>query len=151
MVNKQCVACGQSFQPRPQVPQQAYCSAPSCQHQRKRQWQRNKMQTDPDYQDNQSRAQQAWNGRNPDYWRNYRKSHPEYVERNRSLQRGRNAKSKANPVAKMDASIPANPLPTGIYQLCLVTDDKIAKMDVWTVAITVHACECKPNVNIAKR
>lgn len=75
MAIKQCLACGQSFQPRPQVPLQTYCSAPSCQQHRKRQWHRNKLQTDPDYQENQQRAQQSWIERNPDYWRQYRESH----------------------------------------------------------------------------
>lgn len=151
MVSKSCAACGESFQPRPQVPQQSYCAAPECQRERRRQWQRLKLQSDPDYQDNQMRAQQAWSHRNPDYWRNYRDSHPEYVERNRAMQQERNAKAQAGHVAKMDASKPVIPLPSGVYQLSLVTDTEIAKMDVWTVEIRVHACECVPRVVIAKR
>ncbi len=144
MAIKQCFACGLSFQPRPQVPLQTYCSAPSCQQHRKRQWHRNKLQTDPDYQENQQRAQQSWIERNPDYWRQYRESHPKYVDRNRTLQRTRNAKAKNNRVANMDASSPAKLLPSGIYRLSLVTEANIAKMDVWTVEITLHSCECRP-------
>lgn len=86
MERKRCLACDLLFKPRPQVPHQSYCSAPSCQRERRRQWQRHKLQTDPDYQDNQARAQQAWSQRNPDYSRQYRDSHPEYVERNRNRQ-----------------------------------------------------------------
>jgi len=151
MENKQCVACGQSFQPCPQVPQQAYCSASSCQRERRRQWQRLKLQTDSDYQDNQARAQQTWSQRNPNYSRKYRESHPEYVKRNRALQHERNAKAMVVQIAKMDASTPVIPLPSGVYHLRLVTDSGIAKMDVWTVEITVHSCECKLHVDIAKR
>lgn len=151
MENKQCVACSQPFQPRPQVPHQSYCSAPDCQRERRRQWQRLKLQTDPDYQDNQSRAQQAWSQRNPNYWREYREVHPQYVERNRALQHERNAKTVVGSIAKMDASKPGIPLPSGIYRLSLVADAEIAKMDVWTVEIIVHACECVPRVKIAKR
>ena len=151
MENKQCVACSQLFQPRPQVPHQSYCSAPDCQRERRRQWQRLKLQTDPDYQNNQSRAQQAWCQRNPDYWREYREANPQYVERNRALQQGRNAKASAPSIAKMDVSIPQIPLPSGIYRLTLVKGAGIAKMDAWTVEITVHACECVPRVAIAKR
>lgn len=105
MENKYCMACGQIFQPRPQTPQQSYCSAPSCQGQRKNRWQRNKLQNDPDYRDNQRSAQQAWLERNPDYWRQYRKSHPTYAERNRSLQRGRNRQATASAIANMDLSL----------------------------------------------
>lgn len=100
MENKQCVACNQPFQPRPQVPGQSYCSAPACQRERRKQWQRRKLQTDPDYQDNQARAQQAWTKRNPDYWLEYRESHPEYVERNRARQLERNAKVTGHTIAK---------------------------------------------------
>lgn len=67
MANKNCVACGQPFQPHPQVLQQSYCAAPDCQRERRRQWQRVKLQTDADYQNNQARAQQTWSQRNPDY------------------------------------------------------------------------------------
>jgi len=116
MEHKQCIACGLSFKPRPQIPQQSYCSSPDCQRERRRQWQRDKLQSDPDYQDNQARAQQAWSLRNPDYWREYRASHPKYVERNRALQQERNAKAMVAPIAKMDASTPAIPLPSGIYE-----------------------------------
>ena len=151
MENKLCLACGLPFQPRPQVPQQSYCAAPECQRERRRQWQRTKLQSDPDYQDNQTRAQQAWSQRNPDYWRNYRKSHPEYVERNRVLQLDRNAKVHLDEVAKMDASTLDIPLPSGVYHLSLVTEAGIAKMDVWTVEIRVHACKCQSHVEIAKR
>ena len=151
MENRHCIACGQIFQPRPQSPHQSYCSAPSCQRQRKRQWQKNKLVNDPDYHYNQKQAQQAWIERNPDYWRQYRKSHPKYVEHNRSLQRGRNRQASAGSIAKMDASIPVNSIPSGIYQLSLVTDDPIAKMDIWTVEITVHTCCCTNSSKIAKR
>lgn len=151
MVSKLCAACGESFKPRPQVPQQSYCAEPECQRERRRQWQQAKLQSDPDYQDNQARAQQAWNQRHPDYWRDYRQSHPEYVERNRVLQQVRNAKVMASPIAKMDVSNRALPLPSGVYRLSLATDSGIAKMEVWTVEIRVHACECVPRVVIAKR
>jgi len=151
MANKLCVACGQPFLPRPQIPDQTYCSALDCQRERRSQWHRRKLQTDPDYRDNQLRAQQAWTQRNPDYWREYRESRPEYVEQNRIQQKERNAKGIAHPIAKMDVSNSAIPLPSGIYHLSLVSETDIAKMDVWTVEITVHACQCLLPVKIAKR
>ena len=89
--------------------------------------------------------------RNPNYWREYRESHPEYVERNRVRQRERNAKVRGRSIAKMDVSISSALLPSGIYHLSLVTDAGIAKMDVWTVEITVLACQCLSGVEIAKR
>lgn len=151
MESKQCSACGQIFQPRPQVPDQSYCSLPICQRERRRKWQKIKLQFDSDYQDNQARAQQAWSQRNPEYWREYRKSHPKYAERNRVLQHERNKKPTADKIANMDLSDRLSLLPSGIYNLSLVTDDGIAKMDVWTVEITVHSCQYKSKAKIAKR
>jgi len=150
MENRHCVACKQIFQPHPQSPHQSYCSSPDCQRQRKGLWQKNRLKTDPDYRDNQKRAQQAWKKRHPDYDRQYRKANPEHAERNRTLQRERNRR-KSSAIAKMDASIPLNSLPSGIYLLSLVTDDPSAKMDAWTVEITVHACACANPGEIAKR
>jgi hypothetical protein len=58
-MTRRCACCGKPFAPRPQVPDQACCAAPDCQRARKRQWQRAKLQSDPDYRSNQRAAQQA--------------------------------------------------------------------------------------------
>ncbi|HNQ04624.1 MAG TPA: hypothetical protein PKH69_08425 [Thiobacillaceae bacterium] len=100
-MTQHCACCGRPFEPRPQVPDQAYCSAPDCQRARKRQWQRAKHQSDPDYRINQRAAQQAWSQRNQDYWRNYREDRPEYVQRNREQQRLRDANGADVDLAKM--------------------------------------------------
>ncbi len=147
---KHCPACGDQFQPRPQIPQQTYCSAPACQLQRRKQWQRLKLQTDPDYRDNQGRAQQAWSQRNSDYWRQNRESHPDYVDRNR-VQRGRDGDPVTGSLAKMDASNSPASLPSGLYRLIPVSDPNLAKMDVWIVEIAVRDHEIVPRVDLAKR
>jgi len=105
MESKRCAACGQAFRPRPQVPQQCYCPAPACQRERRRSWQLAKRQSDPDYHDNQARAQRAWRKRNPDYWREYRRTHPQYRDRNRAQQRERNDRRRERLIAKMDVSM----------------------------------------------
>lgn len=137
METKHCTACGQAFQPRPQTPRQCYCREPACQRERRRRWQSAKLQVDPDYRDNQARAQQAWSQRNPDYWREYRANHKVYLERNRALQRKRNANRARNSIAKMDASTPGTFLPSGIYRLSRVAAGEIAKMDAWMVELTL--------------
>jgi len=45
---------------RPQVRNQAFCPSPDCQRARKRQWQCDKLKSDPTYRINQRAAQQAW-------------------------------------------------------------------------------------------
>ncbi|WP_082793556.1 hypothetical protein [Collimonas pratensis] len=137
MKSKHCAACGQIFYPRPQVPLQNYCAAPACQRERRRRWQEKKRQSDPDYQDNQSRAQQAWCKQHPDYWREYRITHPEYMKRNRTQQRERNEQARASSIAKMDASAPIFRLQSGIYRIAGVASAGIAKKNAWIVEITL--------------
>ncbi len=48
------------------------------------------MQKDKAYRLNQKDAQERWAAKRPNYWRNYRKQHPEYVKRNREKQQRRN-------------------------------------------------------------
>jgi hypothetical protein len=151
MEMKRCAACDQVFQPRPQVPAQSYCSLPDCQKERRRRWQQEKLRTDQDYRDNQARAQKAWLERNPDYWREYRSTHEDYVERNRAFQRTRNAQRNNSPIAKMDVSPSLSPLTSGIYRMSPVEVSEFAKIDVWTVQITVLSTLSEPRPKVAKR
>ena len=137
MDSKQCAGCGKPFHPRPQTPQQTYCSASRCQRERRRRWQQARRQSDPEYQDNQSRAQASWLERHPDYWRQYRRTHPQYSERNRSLQRERDSRRRERVLAKMAVSPRDSAVPSGIYRLSPVTRDDLAKSDAWMVQITV--------------
>ena len=131
METRRCEACGEGFHPRAQNPQQHYCSARACQRERRRRWQREKRRSDPDYRDNQARAQQHWRERHPQYWREYRRRHPEYVEGNRNAQRRRNRRRgvpepPAATIAKMDASEGISPVPSGTYRLQPVDASGIA-------------------------
>lgn len=136
MERKPCVSCGHQFRPRSQTPNQAYCPGEACQKERRREWQKAKRRTDPDYRDNQAKAQKAWAGSKPHYWRQYRLAHPEYVTRNRAQQSERNGRRQERLIAKMDASAEKNTVIPGIYRLMPVSPG-IAKMDVCMVEITV--------------
>ena len=135
-----CAACGVSFLPRPQVPKQRFCSQPECQRERRRRWKRRKRQTDADYRDNQARAQRAWSKAHGEYWREYRRNHPQYSERNRQQQRARNARRGVREgtgvIAKRNASEAFGPEFSGTYVLTPVGQEPIAKRNAWTVKIT---------------
>lgn len=146
MTTKLCACCGKAFQPRPQVPNQAYCSSPECQRARKRRWQQDKLQNDPDYRGNQRDAQRAWQERNPDYWRSYRDSHLEYAERNRSRQRPRPSNGQIADLAKMDVSA----LPSGLYQIRKLAASVPAQQDCWIVEITPVCLECPCKKDVCK-
>lgn len=126
-----CACCGKPFEPRSQVPDQAYCASPACQRARKRQWQRAKLQTDIDYRINQRASQQAWAQRNPDYWRNYRDTRPDYAQRNREQQRSRD-QARNGDLAKMDVCN----LPPGLYRITRHPAFSSGKNISWVVEIT---------------
>lgn len=138
MSHKLCVYCGDLFEPRPQTPDQTYCSSRTCQRARKREWQRKKLRTDSDYRDNQRDAQRAWLSRNPDYWRQYRRDHLDYVASGRTRQRGQPFAAAVS-VAKMDVCI----APSGLYQLTPVSPPAGASTDSCLVEIT-PLCETCP-------
>jgi hypothetical protein len=138
MKAKVCEHCGNRF--IPSRINQKYCTAESCRLDRKRRWQRNKLATDADYREAQREAQAAWLAKNPDYYRNYRRSHSSYTHTNRLKQRIRNRRLRGKmdsgeKVAKMDAKMP---IFTGLYQLLAVESDGrlIAKMDAKYVQLT---------------
>jgi hypothetical protein len=144
MQKRPCRACRKKFEPKAQTPEQCYCDDERCQRERRRLWQKNKRRSDPDYLENQRRVQRDWTERNSDYWTRHRAQHPECAERNRLKQRERDAKrrkAKSAPavLAKMDASTSFLPVPSGTYRLIPVQSSQmvLAKMDAWTVEITV--------------
>lgn len=141
---KMCACCGQPFVPRPQAPNQIYCALPDCQRARRQRWQREKMQNDSDYRENQSRNQRAWLDRHPEYWRNYRESKPERVERNTSRQRSRHDLQQENDLAKMDVSR-AMTLRPGLYRIEQIPSGDVTNGEVWIVEITPLkiAFQCK--------
>lgn len=136
-MSKRCAYCGQPFEPRPQVPDQAFCSSPACQRARKRRWQREKRQSDPDYRSNQQAAQRIWSRRNQGYWRDYREAQPEYERRNREQQRIRDTNARnlehAVGLAKMDVST----LPSGIYRIRRHPAFPMGPGNSWVVEITL--------------
>ena len=153
---RQCEACHQAFRPRPQnpdpsetaktatspgriTPQFAGLNVPQI-DKRRRRWQAAKRQSDPDYREDQKRAQKAWAERHPDYWRAYREQHPEYVARNRARQQERALGLAA--IAKMDASKAETGFSSGTYRLSRVVDASLAKKNAWMVEITVISAGC---------
>jgi hypothetical protein len=86
------------------------------------------MRNDPDYRDNQRNSQQSWIEQNRDYWRRYRNLHPNYVKRNRLLQKDRDRKRRLRHLAKMDASKQISLFNPGSYYL-ISAKGNLAKMD----------------------
>lgn len=138
METKTCNACGCTFTPRHQNPNQSYCANSECQRERRRRWQQQKRRDDADYRDNDVRAAKAWATENPEYWKRYRDENPAYAERNRNLQQQRNRNLRVSVIANEDVSRPFNQLPAGRYRITRI-EDGIANGDAWIVEITVLA------------
>ena len=138
-----CVCC-KRIQPRnPRVKNQKYCGVKSCQQARKNKWQREKLQTDPDYRADKREVQQSWRARNSDYWKRYRYKNPDYCERNCRLQRERDKKccsdsviptSDTGHLAKKDTLSQYLNETTTSYYICPVGSN-LAKKDVLEVKI----------------
>jgi len=87
MKDCRCSYCQQAFQPDPYHPQQRVCSQPACQSQRRSDYHRQKIASDPVYQQVCLDSPRKWRKANPGYWKKYRRDHPQQVERNRRQQR----------------------------------------------------------------
>ena len=143
-----CIHCSRSFAQSPYHKNQSYCKRSECQRAKKADWQRRKMQCDPEYRATQKHSTRKWRDANPGYWKKYREENPEKAERNRLLQRIRNRKKSSKnfnhnkKIAKMDApkSHKTNKLNTfGQYWLVPI----IAKMDALEVNIVKISSTCQ--------
>ena len=84
-----CRYCERSFTPKPRAPHQKICSQSECQRQRKSDYHREKLRSDPNYKETCLNAARKWRSAHPDYMGQYRASHANQVERNRTAQRQR--------------------------------------------------------------
>lgn len=137
MGSVRCAHCRRVVPANPRIEDQTHCSRKACRQDKKRLWQRQKMAMDSDYKDNQRDCWKAWFERNPHYWKEYRKSHPEAAERNRLQQRERNRERRR--IAKMDTLRPVSEVMPGTYYLVPenMHEQVIAKMDTLARKITV--------------
>jgi len=124
---------------------QQYCDAPACQRARKAAWQKSKIAADPLYRAQQIEALCDWRKKRPlhQYQKEYRDSHPEYVQRNRELQKNRNQKRSSRlaclKIVKMDAyQNPISEKPASYIMKPYKVDasGKIVKMDALFVQLT---------------
>jgi len=119
MKDHRCPYCQQVFRPAPYHPQQRVCRQPACQRQRRHDYHRQKIASDPVYQQVCLDSPRKWRERHPDYWKKYRQDHPQQVERNRWQQRLRDQKRRLanlanNSLASCQVLIFQAPDPSGL-------------------------------------
>jgi len=136
-----CQHCGKLVPRNPRIKKQKFCSSSTCQNTRR-------------YTTNKARANKSsecrylrklrnkhWRDNYPahEYQKEYRKNHPEYVKRNRELQKVRNNNRKPEPskmIVKTYALSP-QPLQDGLYRGFEVKDGKIVK--TYALMAQMHA------------
>jgi len=100
-----CRFCQQSFSPSKFRPDQSVCAEPDCQRQRQAEYHHRNIATDPLYAQVVSDSRKKWRDAHPDYQKNYRQSHPAAVVRNRQMQRGRDARRRAQFLVKNNLAL----------------------------------------------
>jgi len=126
-----CNACRRIQPVNPRNPNQKYCNRADCQRARKREWQRKKRATDPDYRQNQIDCQKRWRELHPDYWREYRK------------RKKGSPPSPEPPAAKMDGS-PAYFFVVPGECIRVPVPGKNIKMDAFQATIVPIPISCDP-------
>lgn len=120
-----CHFCQQSFEPSKFRPDQSVCGQPACQRQRRAEYHRRKIDTDPVYAQVVADSQKKWRAAHSDYQKTYRQSHAAAVERNRQMQLGRDAKRRAQLLVKNN----------------LALDLKRCAAEVWLIGAATHDLE----------
>ena len=142
-----CLHCGKDVPRNPRIKRgQNYCRAKECQKARKREWDKERYNSDDTYKNKRLSSQKIWRKKCPsyEYQKNYRKMHPEYVNRNRELQRDRNKKLKKSQQKDIEGKIVntdtlfTHLLIDGTYALMQVTNEgKIVNTDTLMVRMQI--------------
>lgn len=78
---RRCEFCHKWFSPHPRAPHQRCCLNPACRKKRKAKADKDWWLNNPDYGKSRNLKICLWAQAYPDYWRKYRKEHPDYVAR----------------------------------------------------------------------
>jgi hypothetical protein len=98
--SRRCPYCQCSFLPSVYRPQQVVCSQAECQRQRRGDYHRQKLRTDPEYRQVARDSQRKWRQAHPDYLRQYLAQHAQAVKQNRQRQQLRDQKRRIRVLEK---------------------------------------------------
>lgn len=132
-----CQYCGKLVPRNPRIKNQKYCPEKECQQARMRRWKKIQYKENIEYHKRSLAGQKVWRSKYPayQYQRYYRKAHPEYVMRNRDLQRERNRKRQrdhSTMIVKTHALL-LQPREDGVYTLSRVKKNLIVNRNVLTL------------------
>jgi len=132
-----CSYCGLTCFGNPRVKNQKYCSNKECQQARMRIWKKKQYNTNNSYKEKSLASQKQWRKRYPSdqYQSAYRQAHPDYVLRNRDLQRIRNRRrpSSRSTFMVMSNALLLQPMEGGLYTLTKVKKNLIVNRNALTL------------------
>jgi hypothetical protein len=84
---------------------QRVCSQPDCRRRHRTEYHRRRIATDPEYAEIVRDSRRKWREAHPGYQKTYWQSHPAAVERNRQLQRQRDAHRRVQFLVKNNLAL----------------------------------------------
>lgn len=115
MNDRRCRYCQQLFQPSRFRPHQFVCSRSECQRQRRRDYHRRKVETDPEYAQAVRDSRQKWRDAHPHYQKNYWQTHPAAAQRNRERQQQRDQKRRVQKLVKNNSALNLKRSPAQVW------------------------------------
>ena len=133
-----CQNCNCSYQCNPRIKNQKYCSSRSCQNARRNVTNKARTRKNSASRLLKQARNKRWRDAYPahEYQKKYRDDHPDYVLRNRQLQKERNKKLQkhAGPMIVKTYALSPQPMQDGVYTGFEVKSGKIVK----TYALTAE-------------
>ena len=136
-----CHHCGELVPRNPRIKKQKFCSSRICQNARRYTTNKARANKSSECINLRKSRNKRWRDNYPahEYQKEYRKNHPEYIKRNRELQKVRNNNRKPEPpkmIVKTYALSP-QPLQDGLYRGFEVKGEKIVK--TYALMAQMHA------------
>ena len=125
MNGRRCRYCQHLFQPARYHPQQLVCSQAACQRQRRRDYHREKIRSDPLYAQVVQESRKKWRDAHPHYQQQYRERHPQAVERNRQQQQVRDQRQRLQHLVKNNLALNLKHSPAEVWLLGPAADDLV--------------------------
>jgi NAD-dependent SIR2 family protein deacetylase len=125
-----CLHCGKNLPVNHRLKKkQKYCSAKSCQQARRSDRKKERYKSDSRYRKKHLDTQKVWREKRPahQYQREYRQNHPQYVKRNRELQKTRNKNHQKEPATMIVNGTSLFTQPNGgeAYAIFKINNEKI--------------------------
>lgn len=126
-----CQHCGHTIKANPRVKNQKYCYSRVCQNARRNLTNKTRARKSSECRSLRQVRNKWWRATHPahEYQKEYREKHPEYVNRNRELQKERNKKRQTEPASMIvkTYALSPQPLQDGVYRGFEVKSGKIVK------------------------